>query len=62
VGVFAGVVADALVGVFARGADALVPDLVLGLTRVELTAGLPDDVLALAVDRTAERTGMRSPG
>jgi hypothetical protein len=54
--------ADALVGVFARGADALVLGLVLVLTREEVTAGLLDDVRDLALDLTAERTGMRSPG
>ena len=65
-GVFAGGAADALVGVFARGADALVPGLVPGLTRAELTADLLDDVLDDVLDpirvRSAERTGMRSPG
>ena len=50
------------VGVFARGADARVP----GLTRAELTADLLDGVLDDVLDptrvRSAERTGMRSPG
>ena len=65
-GVFAGGAADALVGVFDRGADARVR----ALTRDELTAGPPAEVLDAVLDdvpdparaRTAERTGMRSPG
>jgi hypothetical protein len=62
VGVFTGGAADALVGVFARGADARVLD----LTLEELTAGplapVLDGVPDPARARTAERTGMRSPG
>lgn len=65
-GAFAGGEADTLFGVFARGADALVR----GFTRDELTAGLLAEVLDAVLDdvpdparaRTAERTGMRSPG
>ena len=58
VGAFAGGAADALAGVFTRGAAARVP----GLTRDELAADLLDDVPDPARARTAERTGMRSPG
>jgi hypothetical protein len=55
--------AEAFVGVFARGAAALVLGFVLGLARAEVTAGFAVEVLGdLAVVLTAVRTGIRSPG